>query len=364
MNVDDLDTPALVIDLDRVEANIAEMAQLSRQAGVRLRPHTKTHKMIEIARMQIDAGASGITCAKVGEAEVMVKAGFDDILIAYPIFGKAKLARLQALREHARILVSLDSVEVAKGLGELGVASGQPIEIYVEVDTGQHRMGRPPGPPTVELIKQLAEIKGVTIVGLLTHAGHAYNATTLAEREPVIDSEVSDLVATQELCASAGIIFDEISVGSTPSARSEMKHQGVTEIRPGTYVFNDTNMIRLGVATQATCAAHIVATVVSRATPERFIIDAGSKCFTSDGAALPRWIQVDGRDDLTMKFITEEHGVGEIDLSRGGQLSIGDRLELIPSHACPVINLFDRAYATRHGEVVGELLVASRGMVR
>jgi D-serine deaminase-like pyridoxal phosphate-dependent protein len=364
VNVDDLDTPALIIDLDRVEANVAEMAQLAKQSGVRLRPHTKTHKMIEIARMQIDAGASGITCAKVGEAEVMVNAGFDDILIAYPIFGRAKLQRLQALREKARILVSLDSAEVAKGLGELGVASGQPMEIFVEVDTGQHRMGRPPGVATLDLITQLAEVKGVTIAGLLTHAGHAYNATTLAQREPVIDSEVEDLVSTQKLCADAGIVFHEISVGSTPSARSEMKHRGVTEVRPGTYVFNDTNMIRLGVATQATCAAHVLATVVSRATPERFIIDAGSKCFTSDGAALANWIQVDGRDDLTMKFITEEHGVGEIDLDRGGSLSIGDRLELIPSHVCPVINLFDRAYAIRGGDVVQELLVASRGMVR
>jgi D-serine deaminase-like pyridoxal phosphate-dependent protein len=364
VNVADLDTPALVIDLDRVEANVAEMAQLSRQSGVRLRPHTKTHKMLEIAHMQIEAGASGITCAKVGEAEVMVDAGFDDVLSAYPIFGEAKLKRLQALRERARILVSLDSVEVAEGLGALGVASGQPIEIFVEVDTGQHRMGRPPGPPTLELITQLADVRGVTILGLLTHAGHAYNATTPADREPVIDSEVEDLVATQQLCAQAGIVFNEISVGSTPSARSEMKHHGVTEVRPGTYVFNDTNMIRLGVATQATCAAHIVATVVSRATPERFIIDAGSKCFTSDGAALPNWIQVDGRSDLTMKFITEEHGVGEIDLEKGGSLSIGDRLELIPSHICPVINLFDRAYATRGGEVVQELVVASRGMVR
>jgi D-serine deaminase-like pyridoxal phosphate-dependent protein len=364
MNVNDLDTPALLIDLDRVESNVREMARLSRESQVRLRPHTKTHKMPEIARLQIDAGASGITCAKVGEAEVMVAAGFHDVLIAYPIYGPAKLARLQALREKARILVSLDSLEVAKGLGELGVATGSPVEIYVEVDTGQHRMGRAPGPPTVELITQLAQLQGITIVGLLTHAGHAYNAATLADREPVIDSEVHDLLTTQRLCAEAGVAFNEISVGSTPSARSEMRHQGVTEVRPGTYVFNDTNMINLGVATQETCAAHVLATVVSRATPERFVIDAGSKCFTSDGVGRPGWIQVAGRPDLTMKFITEEHGVGSIDLSQGGALSIGDRLELIPSHVCPVINLFDRAYATRKGDVVQELVVASRGMVR
>jgi D-serine deaminase-like pyridoxal phosphate-dependent protein len=364
MKVVDLDTPVLVIDLDRVECNIAEMAERSRAAGVRLRPHTKTHKMPEIARLQVDAGASGITCAKVGEAEVMVAAGFDDILIAYPVYGAQKLARLQALREKARILVSLDSTEVARGLGELGVASGSPIEVYVEVDTGHHRMGRAPGVPTLELVTQLAEIPGITLFGFLTHAGHAYGATSLAERDLVVDREITDLLTTQQLCAEAGVEIREISVGSTPSGRSEMSRHGVTEVRPGTYVFNDTSMINLGVATQETCAAHILATVVSRPSAERFVIDAGTKCFTSDGVGRPGWIQVVGRDDLTMEFITEEHGVGSIDLSSGTKLSIGDKLELIPSHVCPVINLFDVAYAARDGEIVEELVVAGRGRVR
>jgi D-serine deaminase-like pyridoxal phosphate-dependent protein len=364
MNVIDLDTPALVIDLDRVETNVTEMAQRSRETGVRLRPHTKTHKMPEIAQMQIDAGASGITCAKIGEAEVMVAAGFDDILIAYPLYGSAKLARLAALREKARILVSLDSTEVARGLGELGVASGTPVEVYVEIDTGHHRMGRPPGVPTVELVSALAEIPGITIFGLLTHAGHAYGAHSLAERDVVVDREIADLLTTQRLCAEAGVEVREISVGSTPSARSEMSRHGVTEVRPGTYVFNDTSMINLGVATQETCAAHILATVVSRASAERFVIDAGTKCFSSDGVGRPGWIQVVGRDDLTMEFITEEHGVGTIDLSQGGTLSIGDKLELIPSHACAMINLFDTAYGARRGTIVQDLVVAGRGKVR
>lgn len=364
MSVLDLDTPALVIDLDRVETNIKEMAQRSKETGVRLRPHTKTHKIPEIARLQVDAGAAGITVAKVGEAEVMVAAGFDDVLIAYPIYGAAKLARLQALREKARILVSLDSLEVAESLGRLGRTSGEPIEIYVEVDTGQHRMGRAPGEPTVDLIKQLAEVDGITIVGLLTHAGHTYSAATLSDREVVVDKEISDLVMTKEMSAEAGIHFNEISVGSTPSARSELRHQGVTEVRPGTYVFNDTTMISLGVATVDTCAARILATVVARPTEERFVIDAGTKCFTSDGVGRPGWIQVVGRDDLTMNFTTEEHGVGAIDLSHGGRLAIGDTLELIPSHICPVINLFDSVYTSRDGVVVGEVRVAGRGKVR
>lgn len=360
----DLDTPVLVIDLDRVDVNIKEMAERASGTGVRLRPHTKTHKMPEFARQQVDAGASGITCAKVGEAEVMVGAGFDDVLIAYPIYGPEKLARLQALREKARILVSLDSVEVAQGLGRLGVSSGQPIEIYVEVDTGHHRMGRAPGEPTVELIKQIADVDGVTIIGLLTHAGHAYGAVLPSEREAVVDREIADLVMTKEMAHDAGVSFSEISVGSTPSARSELGRKGVTEVRPGTYVFNDTNMMNLGVATEETCAARILATVVARPTGERFVIDAGTKCFTSDGVGRPGWIQVASRDDLTMSFTTEEHGIGTIDLAKGEHLKVGDKLELIPSHICPVVNLFDSVFVTRGGEVVDEVRVAGRGKVR
>lgn len=364
MKTYDLDTPALVIDLELVEANINEMAELARTSGVRLRPHTKTHKMPEIARLQVDAGASGITCAKVGEAEVMVAAGFDDVLIAYPIYGGEKLARLDALREHARILVSLDSVEVAQGLGRLGKSSGLPIEIYVEVDTGQHRMGRAPGEPTVELIKQIANIDGVTIIGLLTHAGHAYGAVSMSDRDLVVDREIADLVETKQMAADAGIAFSEISVGSTPAARSELRRHGVTEVRPGTYVFNDTAMMSLGVATQDTCAARILATVVGRPSEDRFVIDAGTKCFTSDGVGRPGWIQAVGRDDLTMNFTTEEHGAGTIDLNEGGRLEIGDKIEFIPSHICPVVNLFDSVYATRRGDVIEELRVAGRGKVR
>jgi D-serine deaminase-like pyridoxal phosphate-dependent protein len=362
MNVNDIDTPALLIDLDRVEVNIAEMAKLAHVAGVSLRPHTKTHKIPEIAAMQVAAGARGITCAKLGEAEVMVATGFEDILVAYPIYGERKLDRLAALRERARIIVSLDSVEVATGLGRLGVVSGDPVEVYVEVDTGLHRMGLPPGAATLELVKRLAQVRGISLVGLMTHAGHAYRASDPNARELVVNNEVTDLLTTQRLCAEADIAISEISVGSTPSARSEMAHAGVTEVRPGTYVFNDTTMMSLGIADESTCAATVLTKVVSRPNAERFVVDAGTKSLTSDGVGRANWVRVAGRDDLTMEFLNEEHGVGVLDVSRGTSLAIGDTLALIPSHVCPVVNLFDFAYGVRNGEVVQMLQVASRGM--
>jgi D-serine deaminase-like pyridoxal phosphate-dependent protein len=362
VNVAELDTPSLLFDLDIVERNIAGMAEVARTAGVRLRPHTKTHKCPDIARMQVDAGASGITVAKLGEAEVMVNAGFDDILVAYPIWGESKLRRLRALMERARVRVSLDSVEVAEGLGGLAGDVGGPVEVFVEVDTGHHRLGRPPGEPTAELVTEIAGVPGIEVVGLLTHAGHAYRATSDDELRAIAEAEGSDLVRTAELCAGEGVPIREISVGSTPTARVVASVPGVTEFRPGTYVFNDVQQMRLGVGSEHTCGAKVLATVVSRSDDERFVIDAGTKCFTSDGGDGPPFPGrgvVAGRPDLVLDFLTEEHGVGH-----GPDVRIGAQLEVIPLHVCSCVNTFDTAYGIRGGEVVREFVIAGRGKVR
>jgi D-serine deaminase-like pyridoxal phosphate-dependent protein len=359
----ELDTPALLVDLDVLEANLAGMAAVAARAGVRLRPHTKTHKSPEIARMQLQAGAAGITCAKLGEAEVMADAGLDDLLIAYPLVGEGKLRRLRDLMERARVRVSLDSVEVTEGLGRVGRDVGRDVEVLVEVDTGLHRLGRPPGPPTAELVGQVARVPGVEVVGLLTHAGHSYRARTSEELRRVAEREILDLVETAALCRRDGIALEEISVGSTPTARAGAFVDGVTEIRPGTYALNDATMMRLGVATEAMTAARVLATVVARPTTERFVLDAGSKCLTTDNmGTVPDWLVVAGRPDLHMDFLSEEHGVGHRD--GGEELRIGDRLQVIPSHACGCVNLFDVAYGVRQGKVERELPIAGRGRVR
>jgi D-serine deaminase-like pyridoxal phosphate-dependent protein len=362
VHVADLDTPSLLIDLDVVERNIAEMAGVARDAGVRLRPHTKTHKSPEIARMQTDAGAAGVTVAKLGEGEVMADAGLDDILVAYPIVGERKLARLRALMERATVRVSLDAVEVAEGIGRVGKDLGRAVPVLVDVDTGMHRMGLPPGEASARRAVDLAAVPGVEVVGLLTHAGHAYRATGPDELRRIAEREALDLLDTAERCVRDGLAISEISVGSTPTARIVAGVAGVTEIRPGTYVFNDVQQLRLGVASEDDCAARVLTTVVARPTDDRFVLDAGTKAFTSDGADGPPYAGrgvVVGRLDLTIDFMSEEHAVGHVVGER--PLAIGERLEVVPLHVCSCVNMFDVAQGVRRDVVEREISIAARG---
>jgi D-serine deaminase-like pyridoxal phosphate-dependent protein len=360
----ELDTPSLLFDLEALERNLREMASVANAAGVKLRPHTKTHKAPDVARMQMDAGAAGITVAKVGEAEVMANAGLEDILVAYPILGDSKLRRLERLMERARVRVALDSVEVADGVGRLGVRRGAAVEVLVEVDTGQHRLGRPPGAPTAELAIEIARVAGVDVLGLITHGGHAYASTSRTSLRDAARREGTDVVRTAELCEHAGLPIREVSVGSTPTARDVAGVAGVTEIRPGTYALNDLRMIRLGVADESTCAASVLATTVSRPPAERFVVDAGSKSLTSDGGDAPApggWGLIRRHPELRLDFLTEEHAVGTAPTAVP---AIGDRVEIIPVHACGCVNMFDVAYGVRSGVVERRFDIAARGMVQ
>jgi len=365
MDLDDLDTPSLVIDLNTLERNIGEMAAVARGAGVGLRPHTKTHKSPEIARMQLDAGATGITVAKLGEADVMADAGLDDLLIAFPLVGERKLERLRELLERARVRVSLDAVEVAEGVGRVGKELGRDVPVLVEVDTGLHRMGREAGDPSARLAVDIAGVPGVEVVGLLTHGGHAYRSGDPDELRTIATREAMDVLDTAERCGREGLPIREISVGSTPTARVAATVHGVTEIRPGTYVFNDVQQMRLGIATEESCAVRVLATVVARPTAERFLIDGGTKSFSSDGGDGPPFPGrgvVAGRPDLVLDFMSEEHGVGH--LVGDAELRIGERLEVLPLHVCSTVNLFDVAFGIRSRVVEREIAIAARGKVQ
>ena len=234
MTIAQLDTPVLLVDLRRMEHNIDRMGDFARAAGVKLRPHVKTHKIPALAHMQLTAGAVGVTVAKLGEAEVMVDAGISDVLVCYPIVGADKLLRLAHLARRAKISVALDSFEVAEGLAKTAREHGVRFDVLVEVDSGLNRCGLPPGESVVALVQRITRLAGITFAGLLTHAGHATRATDPVERDAIGRHEGECMITTKRLVEAAGVPVREVSVGSSATVRVSGRVSGVTEIRPGT----------------------------------------------------------------------------------------------------------------------------------
>lgn len=326
-------TPVAVVDEAVMEANLARMARVASESGVKLRPHAKTHKSAEVARRQMAHGAVGLTVATFTEAETFATAGIDDLLIAHPPVGVAKVRRLGALTERVgHLAVSLDDVDVAQALPAR-------VEVLWEIDPGQHRVGTLPGPPTVEAVKRLvAAIGSERFRGLITHGGHSYAATDQAGRQRAADQESEGLLTTAGMLKDAGIPVRELSLGSTPTAGLSLR-QGITEMRPGTYVYGDANQVALGSQRLEDCALAVVATVVSTPAPDRAVIDAGSKALSADlrVEGLDGYGIVLGREDLTVARLSEEHAVLTATEQTG--LKIGDRIAMIPAHACTTVNL-------------------------
>src|SRR3989454_3292885 len=302
---EDIITPVAVVDEEVVERNLARMAKLAADNHVKLRPHAKTHKSAYMAQRQMAHGAVGLTCATFTEAEVFADAGVDDLLIALPPVGKPKLERLAALAKRVkRLAVSLDEVGIAKSL-----PAG--LDVLWEVDPGQHRIGTLPGEPTVKAVEELIRAIGaVRFRGLITHGGHVYAATNERERQIAAEQENQAVTATAEMLRQAGIQVRELSVGSTPTAGLALG-DGVTEMRPGTYVYGDANQVTLGSQGIEDCALAVVATVVSTPAPNRAVIDAGSKALSTDlrVASLNGYGIVLGRDDLSVVRLSEEHAI-------------------------------------------------------
>jgi len=323
-----------VVDVAVMERNLAAMARLAASAGVRLRPHAKTHKTPLVARRQLEHGAAGLTVATLREAEVFAESGIDDLLLAHPPAGRAKLDRLARIGESVRRLaVSLDSLELAGTVPES-------VEVLWEVDTGLRRIGTPPGEATVEAVLRLVEgIGPARFRGLITHAGHAYAAARPEDREAVAAQEAVGLIETGAMLRARGIPVLELSVGSTPTAPYAGRFDGITEMRPGTYVFGDANQVTLGSQTLEDCALAVVGSVISTPARDRAVMDAGSKALSADlrVPGLDSFGIVLGREDLTVDRLHEEHAV--IGGAGAGGLRIGDRLVIVPAHACTTVNL-------------------------
>jgi D-serine deaminase-like pyridoxal phosphate-dependent protein len=364
MHYSELSTPALTIDLDTLERNLERMASSCRKQGVGLRPHTKTHKTPEVSRLQLDHGAVGLTVAKVGEAEVMTQAGLDDILVAFPVMGAQTLGRLVALARGRRILVALDSLAAAQELSKAASDHSSMVGVLVEFDVGFHRCGLEPGPPSVELARKIAGMPGLAFRGLMTYFGNVWGSVEerRAEALMVAGKVKQTLAAFRE----AGLEVEIVSGGSTPSAEFSHLIPGLTEIRPGTYVYNDLNTVYQGACQLEDCATRVVTTVVSTAVPGRAIIDSGSKTLSSDllgsGPKSGYGYVIEAPDAPLIK-LNEEHG--HLDITHSAhKFYVGEVLTVIPNHVCTCVNMHDEVFTLRNGVVEGSWRVAARGKVR
>lgn len=346
-----LPTPALVVDRAVIERNIAEMAQSMRDLGVALRPHWKTSKMVEAARLQQQAGCAGFTCATPAEVDCLLDHGYTDLTWAHQPVGPSKAAFAVAANRRGTVRVALDSLEAAAPLAEAAKGAGVVVPYLIEVDTGLGRAGVAPD-QVVGLAGKLASLAGLKFEGAITHAGHLSgfgDDRSGLEREGRAVGRT--MVKIAQALGKAGFSVTTVSVGSTPGSTSTPAVPGITEARPGTYVFNDANQVTLGSTDLSGCALTVAARVVSAPRPGEAIIDAGSKAMSSDGptsgVGFGRVIAEDGRyADLDFFKANEEHG-----FLRGPEvrtLGVGDLVRIVPNHACATVNMWSQAV------VVGE----------
>ncbi|MGV8954408.1 MAG: D-TA family PLP-dependent enzyme [Cypionkella sp.] len=347
----EIDTPAVLIDIDRVEANLSRAQAYANQHGLALRPHIKTHKLPRFAQRAIDLGAVGITVQKLGEAEVMADAGITEIFLPYNILGSDKLARLRTLNERVMIAVTADSAVTVDGLSSIFVEAEKPLRVLVECDTGMGRCGVQSPAEAVELAQHIAAVPGLVFDGLMTYPAAGQ-----------VDANAAWLAAARDALIAADLPARIISNGGSPDLWRAHEVTAATEHRPGTYIYLDRFQVAKGVGTYDDCALTVLATVVSRPTENRCVIDAGSKSLTSDTLGLSGFGLVLGYPDAVITGLSEEHGT--IDLTHCTQKpAIGEKLRIIPNHACVVSNLFDEVNLISGGEVVERVTVAARGRV-
>jgi D-serine deaminase-like pyridoxal phosphate-dependent protein len=349
--VDELDTPVLLVDLDRLERNIARWQKLADDAGVELRVHVKTHKVPAIALMQLAAGACGIVCAKVGEAEVFADGGCDDIVVAYPVFGEEKWRRLAELARRARIGVNVDSIEAVNGISLAASAAAVTIELYLDVDTGMHRGGVDYRSidELVGMCAAIARAQGVELAGVTTHRQLAYaTAGDLAPDEAGRD-EAQVLAGVAEELRHAGHEIRVVAAGGSISGRGLVSVPGVNELRAGTYVFCDLMQLGHGVAAAEDLALSILCTVVSTRQPGGATVDGGLKTFSGDRSSVGERSFARAVDrDLVLDRLSEEHGMAVVG---DDEVRLGEKIRFFPAHACTAVNLSDQLVGVR-GDLV------------
>ena len=372
MQISDIPTPAVLIESSTLARNIARMQKDVSEHGKALRPHCKTHKSPVIARMQLAAGATGICCAKLGEAEVFADAGVTDIRLPYPL-NPANADRVFALANRVTLSFIVDDAAVARVWSALAVARGRRLNLLIKVDVGFHRCGIDPDnwPEATFVVDEIARLPGVNFRGLLSHAGHGYNAASADEARAIAENEARIL---RELAAASGVPCAEMSVGATPTARFSVAQPGVTEMRPGNYAYFDRTQVALGAADWDDCALTILARVVSRPASDRVILDSGSKTLTKDlargfvempgyGAILTGLHTPKPDDRLEIVNLSEEHATVRASGGDPGRLPTGTLVRIVPNHSCVVSNMVDAVWMVDGERVVERLPVAARGRI-
>jgi len=364
MHISELDTPAVLIDLDIAERNLRRVADYASAHKLRLRPHTKTHKIPAIGRRQIELGAAGLTVAKTTEAEVMLEANPQELLIAYPVVGPKKLERLASLAGKTDISVSVDSVEAARGISEAASAHGVTVGILAEFDAGLHRVGVAGAEALLQLVRHIATMPGLEFRGIAFYPGHIKDLNT------GIGAELGELDAAvtsaTELLELNGYQVRVVSGGSTPTLFQSHCVRRLNEIRPGTYIFNDRNTWLSGACSQDDCAVSVLTTVVSTAVRGQVIIDGGSKTFSSDRCVVADVAGFGYFPEAPQAILTkmnEEHGfVSVAETDRNWR--VGERVRVMPNHVCVVMNLHPEVYGIRGERVEQIWTVKGRGKLQ
>jgi D-serine deaminase-like pyridoxal phosphate-dependent protein len=354
VSLDQIDTPALLLDLDIMEANIAHVVARCREFGVNWRPHSKSHKTIEIARKQIAAGAIGITCAKLGEAEVLADAGIKDILIANQIVGPLKIARLMTLLDRADVIVSVDSKE---NVAELA-AGGKPLRVVIEVNTGMNRAGVEPGATVVALADEIARHSTLRFSGVMSWEVHAAAIPDPAVKEKTVVHAIGLLTASADACRKKGHDVSIVSCGGTGTLLYCAQQPGVTEVQIGGAIFNDEHY-RLHFGVTLPQALTVLTTVISRPNPTRVVVDAGRKAMSWD-AAMPRALEVPAVQAIKL---SAEHCQFELD-APSAMPRIGDRVQFVVGYTDTTIHLHEEMIGLRGGKIESVWKVAGRGKIK
>lgn len=361
-----IETPSVVVNMEKVHANLKRMKEHVESAGCTLRPHIKTHKIPELSWLQLKYGACGITCAKISEAEVMADAGIDNIFIAYPLVGDFRIRRAINLSRRIKLILGVDSLEIATPLSQAAQAAGVELEVRLEIDTGLRRTGIPYN-SAVETAKSIASMPGLKIGGIYTFRGLTFNNEPTTDNKAAGHQEGEMLVALAERLRASGIDIRDVSGGSTPTGKYVAEVKGVTEVRPGTYIFQDYMQFTEGACTLEECAAFVLATVVSTPSEEYAVIDGGSKTFGTD-FQLGRepyfykgYGHVYDNPDLVLSRVNEEHGIITSHSGRTG-LKVGQRVLIVPVHICSTVNLHNHVWLVEN-EKLRKVRVEARGML-